>query len=236
MSTFTMPLKRVIEISGGTTEIVNGVSKLTNGDIGLSHYPLFDEAYRDHLDGIIIDHFWNREIGVESISMFQFFMRRKMNEIMPFYNKLYNSEKIAFDPLSTVNLSTINNATSNQASDSTSNSVTESTNSSDSRSVSSNMPQTMLSGSADYATAASDVKGDSDVQASGTESAATTVDNTQASDSTTTGYQGSASALLAAYRDTLLNIDMMIVRDLEELFMLVWDTGDSYANSEGTYF
>ena len=232
MATFTIALKDAIEITGGTTEIVNGVTKLTGGNIGIQYYPIFKEEYRDGLTGRIIDHFWNREIGMETISMFQLAMRRKMNEIMPLYNKLYNSELIAFDPLSTVNLSTINNMTSNLATDSSSDSTNSSDNDSDSLATSYDTPQTVLSGSKDYATSAAGSESHSNVIGSGQETANTNTDSTQMSDSTTTGYQGSASQLLSAFRDTLLNIDLMVIQDLEELFMSVWDNGDSYTNNE----
>lgn len=235
MGTFTMPLKRAIEVTGGTTQIVNGVTKLIGGNIGIQYYPIFKEEYRDHLTGIIIDHFWNREIGMETVSMFQLAMRRKMNEIMPLYNKLYNSELIAFDPLSTVDLNTINNMTSNQATDSSSDSTNSSDNDSDSLATSYDTPSTVLSGSKDYASGAAGSESHSNVVGAGQETANTNVDSIQTSDSTTKGYQGSASALLSAFRDTLLNIDLMIVQDLEDLFMSVWDNGDSYTN-ERFYF
>lgn len=42
-----------------------------------------------------------REIGLETLELFRYFMRMKMWEIMPYYNQLYKSELIEFDPLST---------------------------------------------------------------------------------------------------------------------------------------
>src|SRR5690625_4901770 len=111
MASFTMPLKRVIELTGGTVQLENGISKLTGGDVGLQYYSIFDDDYRDILNVKIIDHYWNREIAHETIDMFQLATRRKMNEIMPYYNQLYESTKIEFDPLSTVKLNMVSNAT-----------------------------------------------------------------------------------------------------------------------------
>lgn len=45
MSAFTMPTKRAIQALGAEAKIVDGVMVVT-GDIGLSHYPIFDEEYR----------------------------------------------------------------------------------------------------------------------------------------------------------------------------------------------
>ena len=67
----------------------------------LDEYPIFDEEYRGILNDKIIAHYYFREIGQETPSRFSFNLRRKMNEIMPYYNKLYESELIKYDPLFT---------------------------------------------------------------------------------------------------------------------------------------
>lgn len=69
--------------------------------LALDSYPIWAEEYRSYLNNKIIDHFYFREIGQETPDRFNFFLRRKMNEIMPYYNKLYESELISFDPLAT---------------------------------------------------------------------------------------------------------------------------------------
>lgn len=69
--------------------------------LALDSYPIWNEEYRKYLNQKIIDHYYFREIGQETPDRFNFFLRRKMNEIMPYYNKLYESELIQFDPLAT---------------------------------------------------------------------------------------------------------------------------------------
>ena len=64
----------------------------------LGDYPIFDENYRDILNRKIIEHYYMREVGQETPSLFKFFIQRKMNEIMPYYNQLYKSESIDFNP------------------------------------------------------------------------------------------------------------------------------------------
>lgn len=266
MGTYTIPLKRVIELTGGTTDFVNGNTVMTGGNIGLAHYPLFDANYRATLNGKIIDRYWNREIGLETIDMFQLAMRRKMNEIMPYYNKIYQSELIDYTALSTVNIRSTGIAGATQSSDSltnsgnTANNTTASNGKSDSvaaglasarsRSVASETPQTMLSGNADYATSANDVTSDSDNSSTGgqissdsatnntvgsaTIDSAENATNSSNTENSTTGYQGAASDLIIRYRDSLINIDIRILDELEELFMLVWDNSDTY--SENGYY
>lgn len=68
-------------------------------DVGLSDYPIFDESYRKGLNDKIIKHYMFREIGAETPALFKFFINRKMCEIMPYYNKLYESTLLKFDPL-----------------------------------------------------------------------------------------------------------------------------------------
>jgi hypothetical protein len=69
--------------------------------LALNSYPIWAEEYRPFLNQKIIDHFMFREIGQETPDRFNFFLQRKMNEIMPYYNKLYESELIQFDPMAT---------------------------------------------------------------------------------------------------------------------------------------
>lgn len=67
-------------------------------------YPIFDEAYRSILETKILKHFYLREICAETVGVWKHFLDVKMNEIMPYYNKLYESELIEFDPMYDVDL------------------------------------------------------------------------------------------------------------------------------------
>lgn len=62
-------------------------------------YPIFDPEYKSVLETLIIKHFYTREIGEETFGLWQLRLDSRMNEIMPFYNKLYSSELIEFNPL-----------------------------------------------------------------------------------------------------------------------------------------
>jgi len=230
MSTFTIPLKRVITLTGGTTEIVDGITKVTGGNIGLNDYAIFDPSYRDTLNGKIVDHYWNREIGTETIDMFQWAMRRRMNEIMPAYNQLYRSTQIEFDPLSTIDMHTVSTQDTTQLTSGEGTNATTTNTTSGSRSVQSDTPQTILSGDEDYATAVADANSASQGSANVTEASSGTVDANANSSTDITGYQGLASDLLMRYRESIINVDRMVIRELEDLFMLIWDNGDEYTN------
>lgn len=206
--------------------------------IGLAQYPIFDEDYREGLNRKIIDHFYMQEIGTETISLFTFFLRRRMNEIMPYWNQVYLSTQIEFDPLATYDLTTIRDETGKEIStrgttgNTSSNGTSTSGAKSSAGSVTSTTPQTVLSGSKDYATGAN--RSDSVSDTTAEQNAATTSnasDNAEANTtgnttSRTKGFQGSAANLLRAYRETLLNTDMLVIDQLEDLFMGIWNTQD----------
>jgi hypothetical protein len=193
--------------------------------IGLDDYPIFNENHRPVLNQLIIDEYLNREIGLESVPLFIHRLRLKMRQMMPYYNKLYLSELIEFDPLATFDLTTARDDNATGTAGSTANGTTGITSSTSARAVNSDTPENQLSEDEDYATALTDTNSQS---ASNTTSGQnTTSQNTQNANGTTTvkGFQGAAADQLAKYRSILLNIDMMILPQLNELFMLVLSTG-----------
>lgn len=69
-------------------------------------YPIFDESYRGVLETKILKHYYTREIGLETVGLWKLKLDTKLNEIMPYYNQLYRSELIEFNPLYDSNLTT----------------------------------------------------------------------------------------------------------------------------------
>ena len=69
-------------------------------------FPIFDEAYRVPLEKKILRHYYTREISEETVGLWQLRLCQKLNEIMPYYNKLYESELLQFDPLNDIDLTT----------------------------------------------------------------------------------------------------------------------------------
>ena len=67
-------------------------------------FPIFDEAYRPILEKKILKHYYTREIGLETVGLWKLFLDTKLNEIMPYYNQLYKSELISFNPMYDVDL------------------------------------------------------------------------------------------------------------------------------------
>lgn len=225
-----------------TIELRNVVAMVGADHVGLSDYPLFDEQYREFLNAKIIDHYWYREIGLESVDMFIRQLRTKMHEIMPYYNKWYQAENYMTDinPLSTQDVHSTGSAHSSSGSTTTqkqhekSDNTTDATSTSKGRTVQSETPQTMLSGNQDYATAATDnhssAGGSHKVHNEG--SLESSADNSTTSGSGneahTWGYSGHAPALIDAWRSTFANIDMMVIDELETLFMGIYSSNDGF--------
>ena len=219
MSKYTTQLRWVIEQTEndahGTYE--PGVyTEASYKKIGLSNYPIFDETYRTQLNNKIIDHFYFREIGMETVANFAWFLRRKMNEIMPYYNQLYESVDLVTDPVNEIDVTYLEHI------DSKSNNTANSTTTTDDSNVYSDTPMDFIEDGlsaikrGNYATNANYDQGESN-----TDSTANT-NSEQDRSRTEKGHRQSQSDLLLKYRETFINIDMMIIEELETLFMGVW--------------
>jgi hypothetical protein len=215
MPTFTMELWEALELDPTIESEI------------LQDYPIYDEGHREELNRKFLNHFINSEIGLEYISMWRLALKRKLDEIMPLYNQQYEISAIKFNQLETVNISNDNTSTGQTVSAGESGSTSSSN--AKSRAVSQELPQTLLSNTGDYATAAQDNISDTEATGTGTETSTTDQNGTQ--NSVTSGFQGNKALLLLQYRQSLVNVDMMIIEELRNLFMLVWSNGDEFNSS-----
>lgn len=76
--------------SENTTKIRN-LAKATRGKIFDFEYPLSNEVNREDFECQILNHYIMRRIGFETFTAFQLYLENKLNEILPFYNKLFDS-------------------------------------------------------------------------------------------------------------------------------------------------
>lgn len=72
-------------------------------------FPIFDEAYRIPLEVKILRHYFTREISEETLGLWKLRMQDRLCMIMPYYNKLYESELIEFNPLYDTDLTRTHN-------------------------------------------------------------------------------------------------------------------------------
>lgn len=57
-------------------------------------YPLFKEEFKPIFEQLFIDEFFLEEIAHETIAQFKHRLKTKLNLIMPYYNKLYESQEL----------------------------------------------------------------------------------------------------------------------------------------------
>nr|DAR28183.1 MAG TPA: Lower collar protein [Caudoviricetes sp.] len=233
MSRYTIELRYLIE---------------GNYDLGLKDYPIFDESYREQLNNKIIQHYYFREIGFETEALFKNRLNQKMNEIMPYYNQMYESSKLKIDPLSTIDLEEVFSRKSKSTGEGTSSTSGTGNNTSNFNSTDTTdygkvskfsdiaqaqtTPNEILNDK--YLTSATvddgqDKNTNTGTNTSQTESttSGTSTDKRNLDEDTTLTRKGnngtaSESELLNMYRETFLNIDMMIIDDLDELFLGIW--------------
>lgn len=241
-------------------------------------FPIFDEKYRGVLGTKILRHYYTREIAHETVGLWKLKLCTKLNEIMPFYNQLYKSELLAFNPLFDVDLTRERKVDSTGTRDTSTKTDTEVDTSSDTnrradvtlkndttstdtgsssdtgkrKQMYSDTPQGAITDleAGKYLTNAT-INDDLNIvtttgNGTGTQTGSTGTDeNTESNSNSSTnsnvssntditnlenyietikGKQGtqSYSSLLKEFRETFLNIDMMIIDDLEELFFGLW--------------
>lgn len=221
-------------------------------------FPIFDPEYRSVLCQKILRHYYTREIGFETVGLWKLKLQTKMLEIMPYYNKLYESESYTYNPLHDTDYSKTHEGEDGGESEEQhthtgtigdtyekDGNVDDTYTKNDSETewnVFSDTPQGALTNVANetYLTDARKITRNGQTTGSNNrdydEDGSSTrtfneANNAERNFSTTNEYTEhiagklggkSYANLMVEYRESLLNIDMMIIKELNELFMLVW--------------
>ena len=282
LSKFTTEVRFICETASSLTESagfdsIEDIITSAAPNVFNFPFPIFDETYRLPLERKILRHYYTREICEETVGLWKLRLSDRLNMIMPYYNKLYESATLEFNPFYDVNLTrehtteSENNESRRQVTDTdttntstnTGESETTGTTSNTSSNTSANTnwdlysdtPQGGIDG---IERAGSDVTGNAYLtnarkvtdngsnatteSGSSTSTQETTVTDTANGtvDSTVTGTaeitstedyvehvtgkQGSTSysKMLMEFRETLLNIDKMVIDELQDLFFGLW--------------
>ena len=83
--------------SKGASDVNTTIEKSWNKIFDFT-FPIFDTNYKSVLCQKIIKHYYTREIAFETIGLWKLKLDTIMNEIMPYYNQLYQSELLKFNP------------------------------------------------------------------------------------------------------------------------------------------
>lgn len=270
---FICESKSGLEVSGGSGDVDNIIASSWN-KVFTTKAPFFDENYRSVLCQKILKHYYLREICCETVGIWVLWMNERLETIMPYYNQLYESELIKFEPLNDVNLTRTHDRTidgteerngetsdtnkstreitgTNDTKETGTNGTTSSAESDETkRDLYSDTPQGAITGleNENYLTNARKIT--DNVTSSGREDTNTTrtidndyTENMTANDTKTgtnkvtetsnttedyletlIGKQGSStySKMLMEFRDTFLNIDMMVIDEFKDLFFGLW--------------
>nr|DAR75383.1 MAG TPA: Lower collar protein [Caudoviricetes sp.] len=202
----------------------------------------FDEDYRKIICSKILKHFYLREIGAETFGIWQLWMNTKLEEIMPLYNQMYESCNLKFNPFFDVDLTrehkgkgnTVSNGDNRTVNNTTVNANSVTQNNGVNRDLYSDTPQGALTGveNETYLTNARKNIDENTTNINTNTNSVNNETNTNKTEANTTdeyietivGKQGSKdySALLKEYRETFLNIDMMIIEEFNGLFLNLW--------------
>lgn len=228
MSKYTTQLRWIVEQLGSGLDIPDGqeYADAVYKYIGLDKYPIYNEEYRVKLNDKIIDHFYFREIGFETAAQFAWYMKRTMNEIMPKYNRLYEAMLTDLNhPLSDWTRHRDINIEGETTSDM--HSAGTSTNDTNGRNVFQDTPMSLLSNDGspsienlDYAT---NVTYD-DTHSDGSSTGSSQSQGTSLTDRVEDEYgrNKSLAALIAEFYEKFVDIDLMVIKELETLFLGLW--------------
>lgn len=195
-------------------------------DFGLKDYPIFDESYRETLNNNILMHYYENEIGFETAGLFKIYLNQKMFEIMPYYNELYKVQKRILETDSLANVNLTETFTRDTSTNTSSNSASSSTGISKSKNVEQATPQGKLKyEDVDNFSYASNLTMDkNDTSNSVKDSASGKSSGNENYIKTIIGNNGNKYNIdiLEQLKNNLMNIDLMIINDLNELFMQIY--------------
>lgn len=185
---------------------------------------------KDKLAKKIVDNYYTREIAFETPALFEMKAKVKMSNIMDKYLLLIYTNSLNYNPLEDINVNasesrTINNTNSNRL---TSNSTSSNTNSGSGLLVNSNTPQgqisktNILNGEYATSTSANENTNTSSITDTSTSSTNGTNKTTETLTKSNSGNNRSKQELLLEYRKTIINIDEMILKELNDLFFGLW--------------
>jgi hypothetical protein len=100
MASYTMQLKEYIEMWSQDEQLpVREVIEKGRPKLFDFQYPMFDPKYKAVFETNFIRNFYTREIGFETEGLFKFQLESWLLINMPYFNKMFESELLKFDPL-----------------------------------------------------------------------------------------------------------------------------------------
>lgn len=116
MSKYTTEVRFICESKSGleNSKGCDDVDEILNNSwnkIFTTKAEIFDENYRAVICKKILKHYYLREICSETVGIWKLWLNTRLEEILPYYNKLYKSALLEFNPLYDVNITRTHNRT-----------------------------------------------------------------------------------------------------------------------------
>lgn len=236
MSKYTTQVRFICETNANLTESTgfNSVEDILNKSWNkiFSDFPIFDEKYRPELCKKILRHYYTREICCETVGRWKLFLSDKMKNIMPYYNQLYQSELLKIEPLVSVDKTVSHEGNGSETKTTNRNGTNSSNTRTDGNtntwSYYSDTPQGGIVGleSNDYLTNATHNVGtdgtSSNLNGTTSDSETGTGNRSDTYVDKILGYEGNQSEMLLKFRESFLNIDMMVIEKLKDLFFTIY--------------
>lgn len=229
MSKYTMQLRYLCEMKAGLTESTGDYLSVINASYDKIIHPqaaLYDPSYAPILYKKILSHYYFDEIAHETAAQFIMRLNTKLDEILPYYNMFYKSAALEFNPLYDVDYTRTGNREDNNTAENTRTDNLRNHAESEQYDLYSDTPEGSLTGVSNetYLTTATKTDNTSDITNTGTQKNDAVIHNINEYFEHVTGKMGGTnySDLLLKFRETFLNIDMMIIHDLQNLFMGVY--------------
>lgn len=235
LSKYTTQVRFICESKSGLEES-KGFSNIDNvlnsswDKIFTSKVSFFDEEYRSILCKKILKHYYMREICCETVGLWLLWLNTRLEEIMPYYNQLYESARIEFNPMHDVEVTTTHSGKGTEKGSGTKGVTSNATSESNTTAKEkySDTPQGGLRGVENdtYLTNAS-INNEVSSGTSGiteNETNNKNVDTTEEYTESIIGKNGGEnfSTMLNKFRETFLNIDMQVINEFDDLFFGLW--------------
>lgn len=189
-------------------------------------YPFYSEEHRTEFENKFINYYFFNEIGVETIGRFKHNLKIKLHEIMPYYTQLYETELKSKDINFMLNKDL--KETFIREVDNTTNTTGDSLNKTNGTDNTDYKESNVANGNASLSTDSLTSINQNNNNFNNTNSSNSSVVNKgNEREETTLLSQGnigitSSAELLQKWRDVIINIDQMILKECRDLFMTVY--------------
>lgn len=177
----------------------------------------------------IVDHYYMREIGLETPFLFKHYVKIKMEEIMESKLPLIYSNSIQYDPLINVDYKEIFTRNIKDGIINTGSSISNTNQNSSGLTVSSDTPQGQINKNeilnGDYASSTSageSTQNTTDTISTSSNENKNTDENYSKHMIGNSGVSATAQKMIEQYRDNIRAIDKEIIEELNTLFMGIW--------------